>query len=223
MADLPLYRETLRCLGMRGMSELLLDRLFSFNNVFILQKSLSTVAAPNPHRMQLSISKIEERDWDEILKRARCLDVESRREILARAFFFRNNFRNCFTVRSRTGLIAHIQWIVFPEENEVIGSCYGGLFKPLERYETMIENAFTFPRFRGLGLYTYATRHLLNLAGQLEYRKATVYVRSEKFASLNELIGMGFSIKRVVREYKFLGVTRRGLDARVRDRRQPHG
>lgn len=223
MADLPLYCETLRCLGMRGMSELLVDRFFSFNNVFILQKSLSTAVAPNPHRMQLSISKIDERDWDDILKQAQSLDVESRREILARAFFFRNDFRNCFAVRRGMGPIAHIQWIVFPEENDVIGSRYRGLFKPLERYETMIENAFTFPRFRGLGLYTYATRHLLNLAGELEYRKATAYVRAEKFGSLNELIAMGFSIKRVVREYKVLGVTRRGLYARTGDGRQPHG
>ena len=171
VADFSIYTQTVRYLGVRGMSELLLDRLFSFNNVFILQTSLSGVSAPNPHRMQFSISKMEEGDWDSILRQARSLDIESRREILARALFFRNDFRNCYALRSKTGSIAHIEWIVFPEENDSISAHYRHLFKPLDRYEVMIENAFTFPKFRGLGLYAYGTRHLLNLAGQLESKK----------------------------------------------------
>ncbi len=214
MADFSMYSQTVRALGFRGMSKLLLDRLFSLNKVFILQRSLLSAAAPNPHRMQFSISKIEEADWDDILREAHCLDIESRRENFARALHFRNDFTNCWAVRSKTGSIAHIQWIVFPEENDVIRAGYRHFFRPLERCEVMIENAFTFPKYRGLGLFSHATRHLLNLGRQLEYKKAVSYVRSENVASLNELIRLGFSFKRVVREYKFLGFTRRALEER---------
>ncbi|MGC8490560.1 MAG: hypothetical protein ACP5SH_02370 [Syntrophobacteraceae bacterium] len=214
MADFSMYRQTVRCLGFRGVSGILLDRLVSLNNFYILQKSLSSVAAPNPHRMQLPISKIEEKDWHEILEQAYCLDIVSRREILSRARFFRNDFRNCYGVRSKTGSIAHIQWIVFPEENDAISAHYRRHFKPLEPNEIMLENAFTFPRFRGIGLLRYATRHLLNLAGELGYKKATAYVLFENCASLNELIPLGFSIRKVVREYRFLGLTRRRLEER---------
>ncbi|MDR3566732.1 MAG: hypothetical protein P4L43_01755 [Syntrophobacteraceae bacterium] len=214
MADFSLYGKTVRALGVRGMSRLLCDRLLSFNQVFILQTSLLSVSAPHPHRMQFSLSRVEEGDWTEILRQAHCVDTESRREIFARAMFFKNGFKNCYALRSKTGLIAHIQWVVFPEENDLIGTHYRGHFMPLDRGEIMIENAFTFPRFRGLGLYAYGTRGLMDLGRQQEYKKASSYVRSEKVASLNELIRLGFSFKRVVREYKVLGFTRRALGDR---------
>lgn len=212
MTDVSTYSRIVRDLGVKGTAELLSDRLFSFNNVFILEKSLFSVAAPNAHRMQFSISGIEEADWEEILKDVHCMDIEGRREIFARTLHFRNDFKNCYALRSKTGSIAHIQWIVFPEENDVLGARYAHFFKPLAPYEIMIENAFTFPRFRGLGLFSYATRYLLNLGREREYKKATTYVRCEKLASLNELIRLGFSIRNVVREYKLLGITRRRLE-----------
>ena len=214
MADFSMYTQTVRALGFSGMSKLLLNRLFSLNNVFILQRSLLSAAAPNPHRMQFSISKIDEADWEDILREAHRLDIESRREIFARALHFRNDFTNCWAIRSKTGAIAHIQWIVFPGENDVILACYRNLFRPLAGCEVMIENAFTFPKYRGLGLFSHATRSLLNLGRQLGYKKAITYVRSEKVASLNELIRLGFSFKMVVREYRFLGFTRRTLEDR---------
>jgi hypothetical protein len=214
VADFDLYSQTLRSLGFRGVSKLFTNRLLSFNNVFILQKSLLSAAAQNPHRMQFTMSKVDDGDWDEILRQAHCEDTDSRREIFARALFFRNGFKNCYALRSKTGFLAHIQWLVLPEENDVISAHYRRLFLPLGRSEIMIENAFTFQRFRGLGLFAYATRHLLNLGRQQGYKLASTYVRSEKIASLNELIRLGFSFKRVVREYKFLGFTLRALDHR---------
>ncbi len=223
MAGFNVCRQTVRYLGPRGTTKLILGRLLSFNKVFILQKSLSAIAAPNPHRMQLSIAPVDERDWEAIFRQAHCLDVESRREILARANFFRNDLKNCFAVRNQSGLIAHIQWIVFPEENEVMSGRYRHFFNPLGDHEIMIENAFTFPRFRGLGLLTHASRHLLNLAGRRGYRKAVTYVRSEKFASLNELIRLGFCITKVVPEYKVLGFTRRALERGRPGRRKDAG
>ncbi len=212
MTDVHTYFRIVRELGVRGMADLLNDRLCSFNNVFILEKSLFSVAAPGAHRMQFSISEIEEADWEEILQEVHSMDIGAKREIFARALHFRNDFRHCYAIRSKTGSIAHIQWIVFPEENDVLSSRYPHFFKTLVPYEIMIENAFTFPRFRGLGLFSYATRYLLNLGREQGYKKATTYVRCEKLASLNELIRLGFSIKNVVREYRVLGVTRRRLE-----------
>jgi hypothetical protein len=205
------------------MSALVRDRLFSFNNVFVLEKSLSAAAFPNPHRLELSLCRVEQKEWDYILGRTHRMDKESIREIFARVLFFRNGFTNCYALKNKSGFLAHIQWIVFPEENHLIESCYAGFFKPLAPYEIMIENAFTMPEFRGLGLLGYATRHLLNLGGKLGYKKATSYVRCEKFASLNEMIRLGFSIKRVVPEYRLLGFTRRVLAERAQGRHKASG
>lgn len=197
------------------------DRLFSFNNVFLLEKTLSPAPLPNPHRLKLSISAIEQKDWDYILERAHLMNKESLREIFARVLFFRNGFKNCYAVKNKSGSIAHIQWIVFPEENDLLKTFYSRFFKPLAPYEIMVENAFTMPEFRGLGLLGYATIHLLNLGGKLAYKKASSYVRCEKFVSLNELIRLGFNIKRVVPEYRLLGFTRRVLAEPPKERRIP--
>ncbi len=94
---------------------------------------------------------------------------------------------------------------------QIIQKHYRRRFLPLGSSEVMLENSFTFPAYRGRGLMPFATWQLLNKARELGYRRAVTYIRKEKIDPLNQFLRMGFSIKKIVREYKLLGYARRSL------------
>ena len=138
------------------------------------------------------------------------LGADDKRELMSRILFFKNGLRNCYTTRV-DGEIANIHWLIFPSENDVIQSGYGSRFLPLSADEVMIENTFTFPAHRGHGLMPFSAWQLLNKAKALGYKRAVTYIRKDRIISLNHFLHLGFSIKRIVREYKILGFTRRAL------------
>lgn len=75
----------------------------------------------------------------------------------------------------------------------------------------MIENAFTFPPYRGLGYLLSGTLQLLDQARERGYRSAVCYIRKDNLKSINEFSKMGFKITKMVTEYKFFGKTWRTL------------
>jgi hypothetical protein len=107
--------------------------------------------------------------------------------------------------------IAYIQWIIFPTENHLIIRNYSGRYYPLTAKQVMIENAFTFPRYRGRGYFLSGTMQLLELAKNSGHSSAICYIRKDRIVPLNEFTQMGFKIIKMVREYKLFGKVWRTL------------
>jgi hypothetical protein len=195
----------LRVLGPAGLLRLVISRLFSFNHYYVLGKNLSEPTESSPaFGKKTPLTEITEDDIAHIEDSLHALDAEDKREVLSRLFFYRSGFRNCYVVRNGED-IAYMQWIILPSENQIIKEKYSAKFYPLASNQVVIENAFTFPRYRGLGYLMYGTSALLDLARGDGYKTAVCYIRKDRVASLNDFTRMGFRIRRLLREYKLLG------------------
>ena len=190
---------------------LLLDTLFSMNQYYILGRSLAPPLEYSFARMPKGdISPLTENDITYLRRNISLLNEEDRRELLARLFFYESGFTNCYVMRNGTD-IAYLQWIIFPSENRVISQKYSTKFNLLSDKQVMIENAFTFPNYRGRGYLPFGTQQLLELAKRNGYSSAICYIRTDRITSLNEFTKMGFKIVKMVDEYKLFGKAWRTL------------
>ena len=187
--------------------------LAALNHYYILQRSLKD-PIPGGERFPgvAGLWKATEEDMERMTSTLRSLDPESRRELLSRILFYRCGFRNCHVAKSRSGEIAYIQWLIYPKENSVIAKHFRRRFRPLREREVMLENGFTFPRYRGLGILRNATLRLMGTAREEGYDWAIAYIKKERIIPLNEFLGMGFKITRILSEYKLAGFVTRNLD-----------
>jgi ribosomal protein S18 acetylase RimI-like enzyme len=201
----------LNVLGVAAFLKLFSTRILSMDHYYILRNGFNgTNNCPIQSTRKMEIAPISESDISEIKNALSECNVEDKREILSRLIFYKSGLKNCYVIR-HDKKIAHMQWIIYPEENELIKGKYRKKFYPLADSQVMIENAFTFPSYRGLGYISSATLQLMDLARSRGYRSAVCYIRKDKIASLNEFSKMGFRITKMVPEYKVLGKVWRAL------------
>jgi len=158
------------------------------------------------------LSPASEDDFLEIKQLVETYSTEDRREILGRILFYERGFRNCFVMKVDSK-IAYFQWILYPDENVNIRKYFKNTFYSLNEHQVMIENAFTFPEFRGRGYLPFVSRLLLNKAKEDGYKSAIGYIRTDKITSLNEFFKMGFKITQNIWELKLFGKIYRNLKA----------
>lgn len=198
-------------LGLGGLFHLMTTRVFKLDHYFLLGRNLTVpLECQQPLGNKILLAEVTRDDLAKIKDCLNSLDPEDKKEILSRLFFYRDGFRNCYVIKSGDE-IAHIQWIIFPSENEVIREKYSTRFCPLTSSQVVIENAFTFPRYRGRGYLQYGTARLLDLASSKGYKSAICYIRKDRLASLNEFTKMGFRFIRIMKEYKIMGRVWRNL------------
>jgi methylmalonyl-CoA/ethylmalonyl-CoA epimerase len=192
-------------LGPGAFARLVASALFSLNHYYLLGCNLGRQQETrHGTRSAPRMTPMTEEDIVCIRNSLAALPPEERKELLSRLRFYDKGFTNGYLLRQGDE-VAYMQWLVFPEENRLLAEQLAGRFYPLTASQVMIENAFTFPRYRGRGYFVEGTRQLLELARENGYRSALCYVRKDRITSLNELIQMGFRIIRMVREYKLLG------------------
>ena len=198
-------------LGVHGLIQLLLDRFFSINHYYVVKVNLKNLSDyPLKRDPSGELSLINEEDLLKIKQHVKNYTVEDRREILGRIHFYERGFRNCYVMKV-DNKIAYLQWILYPDENENIKKYFKNTFYSLSGQQVMIENAFTFPEFRGRGYLPYVTRLLLNKAKEDGYKSAIGYIRTDKITSLNEFFKMGFKVTQYIREIKLFGKIYRNL------------
>ncbi|HHL34205.1 MAG TPA: hypothetical protein ENJ30_07565 [Desulfobulbaceae bacterium] len=139
------------------------------------------------------------------------MDAIERKEVVSRVLFYRSGFKNCYVAKTIENEIAYIQWLIYPSENSIIKKHFQKRFYLLEEFQVMIENAFTFPKFRGLGIMPVVTKELMKRARERGYKSAISYIRKDNIISLNEFMRLNFKITELLKEYKFLGVVKRNL------------
>ena len=198
-------------LGCIYIFKLFLKNIFSIEHFYIVQGNISSLKPPQRLRSNCIIKLVVESDWDEILKNLRSLDPADRKEILVRLFFYQAGLKNCYIARTKTGEIAAIQWLIYPSENSIVQQHFNTRFYPLRNNQIIIENVYTFPNVRGIGYLPAITTELLHIAKEKGFKSVIFYVSKDKIAPLNEFIGCGCKIRKMMIETKILGRTKRKL------------
>ena len=201
----------LQNLGGSTLFQLLLSRIFSKNYYYDVKLTLKNMKQYTLSREPAGeISILNAQDLKLLKNSLKSLSPVDRKELLARILFYEQGFQNCYVLKI-DGNIVYLQWILYPSENDIINKYFKNIFRPLHDKEVMIENAFTYPKFRGLGYFPYVTLYLLNMAKKQGYTSAITYIKHDKIMILNELYKMGFKITQLIRERKFLGFIYRKL------------
>ncbi|HDZ03194.1 MAG TPA: hypothetical protein ENH52_17425 [Nitrospirae bacterium] len=205
------YLFTVSNLGFMHTLRLLTRRFLSQNHYFILKRRLVSLNNEERLRSNFVIKKMDNNDLEDIIEKIKMLDPVDRQEVISRILFYNTGFRNCYIAKTQNGEIAYMQWLIYPSENSIIKEHYRNIFYLLNKSEVMIENSFTFAKFRGHGLMPFVTSKLLRIAKEEGYKFATGYIRKDRIIPLNEFIKMGFKITKMIKEYRFMGITRRML------------
>jgi hypothetical protein len=197
--------DLLKYLRVSEIFKLLLRSTASLQHFYLLSCSLATLPVVDLCKLGGDEMRwMSQKDVELVYNQLPELGYDDKRELLSRILFFNKGFNRCFTVKEK-GALAYMQWLVFPSENEQLKRVYGSRFLPLRENQVMIENAFTFPAFRGRGFFPYVTVQILKEAKQQGYSTAVTYVKKENFKALTHFVQLGFKINRLVPEYKLFG------------------
>jgi GNAT superfamily N-acetyltransferase len=93
-------------------------------------------------------------------------------------------------VDGRTGLPCYMQWLIGPAHNDLVAKLDG--FPPLAPDEALLENAYTPPSHRGLGVMSTAMAMIAERATGLGARYVTTFVTMDNLASLKGCERSGF-------------------------------
>ena len=201
----------LSTLGLRYTLRVVLRNLLYVDHYYLLTLNLRSLELRLPRTFETTLAEISEEDLAEITEVLPSLDPGSRKELLIRLAFYDAGFKNCYVARTPSGELAHLQWLIYPDENDIIRSQFKNRFYALKAKQVMVENAFTFPKYRGLGLVQSITYELLQKARAKGARAALCYIIKTNTESINQFMSLGFKITELLREVKFLLVTKRAL------------
>jgi len=193
------------------LAQFALRNLVSMQHCYVLHHHLSTLSPKPPRKLgggQLRL--LDANDIAGLYEQGSALDFKDKLNLLVQLRFYENGFTNCYGL-VENGSISYLQWMIGPEENELIRAKYGHCVLPVGDKEILIDNAFTLPSYRGRGYMSYAVWELLSRAKESGYRRAVTYVRKDNINSLNVLTTAGFRFTKLVREWKLMGHSWRNL------------
>lgn len=108
-----------------------------------------------------------------------------------RAFAARHMAGGHVAVDERNGTPCYVQWLLGPDDNAFVRSMGG--FPALQANEALLENAYTPPRYRGMGIMPAAMARIAERAADLGARYVLTFVQDNNIPSLKGCQRSGFA------------------------------
>ena len=118
-------------------------------------------------------------------------------EVCFRILSCRADVRSLYVAEGPDGSPAYAQWLVRPRDQDRIHEHSPGRYPRLGRNEVLLEGAYTFRRYRRLGMMGDGMAQLLRVARDDGYNSAITYVGSDNVASLRGCATVGFALDHV--------------------------
>ena len=113
-------------------------------------------------------------------------------ELTVRKKFLEEKLGKCFVAVTAEGVPCYFQWLIFPQDNERIQVSFKRRFPWLKADEALLENAYTPPRFRGLGIMPAAMSKICEKAAESGARWVLTFVAQDNIPSLKGCHKAGF-------------------------------
>ena len=168
------------------------SRVYSTSTYVWLAKDLGPSRAPGAARTSFSLQPASHEAFQRILARLNEERGQDVFEILRRVSFYERGFDACHLALTDSGDVCHIAWLLSARHNDLIQSQYPSGTGRLREDEVLLENIFTFPRYRGKGIMLSVTLHLADLARKKGFRRVVAYVDIENTPSLTGFNRAGF-------------------------------
>jgi GNAT superfamily N-acetyltransferase len=118
-------------------------------------------------------------------------DLAERLEPAWRLAFIDKGARGGFVaIDSRSDTPCYVQWLFGPRDNDFIQKLGG--FPVLSAHEALLENAYTPPPYRGLGIMSVAMARIAERASEFGARHVLTFVGEQNIASLKGCQRAGF-------------------------------
>ena len=170
----------------------LLSRIYSTSTYIWLAKDLGPAQPPVPSKVPFSLQPASPEAFQRVLAR---LSEEKGRdvfEILRRASFYGRGFDACYFAVTGSGDVCHLGWLLSARHNGLIRSEYPPGTDDLKNDEALVENIFTFPRYRGKGIMLSVLQQMEDQARAQGLRRMVAYVETTNTPSLTGFDRAGY-------------------------------
>jgi hypothetical protein len=159
-----------------------------------LKRDLTVPHITPAARIPLSIREIQDRDIPHLLGLESLFTARKERlEVANRLAHLAERIPTCYVaVDCHQDRACFMQWLMTHEHNEAIRRFFRGRFPALSADEALLENAYTPPQYRGLGIMAYAMSAIAERALDLGRRYVITFVLQDNPASLKGCAKAGF-------------------------------
>lgn len=158
---------------------------------FGLVRDLSIAIERPEARIPISVRAARKADLDKLLSGTGVTDTKEAQELSARRSFAEKvGGGACVAIDERNGTPCYVQWLLGPQQNQVIGELGG--FPLLAEGEALLEDAYTPPSHRGLGIMSAAMALIAERGADLDARHVLTFVGVDNIASLKGCKRAGF-------------------------------
>ena len=143
-------------------------------------------------KIPLAVPPLADRDLAALFGHAgAATELSERMEVAWRRAFIEKGARGGFVaIDERSATPCYVQWLLSPRDNAFIKKLGG--FPPLADGEALLENAYTPPAYRGLGVMAAAMAQIAERASDFSARKVLTFVATDNIASLKGCQRAGF-------------------------------
>jgi hypothetical protein len=163
-----------------------LNRLYSNRTDLVLRRDLSIRVVTPVAKIPIHVRELQAQDIPTLIK-----------SVPERFPAFKAGLKTCYVAVTEDGQICYMQWLINPSENHLRPRKVGLLLQP---DEVLLEWAFTFEQFRGLGIMAAAMAKICERAAEAGARWAITLVEQNNVASLKGCKNVGFSPYQLRRE-----------------------
>ena len=114
------------------------------------------------------------------------------RERPVRVAALESGLSTCYVATTEENEICYMQWLIDSSQNELVARQFNGLCPPLRQNEMLLEWAYTFKRFRGLGIMGRAMAQISEKGAAAGARWLFTFVAVDNVASLRGCKNAGF-------------------------------
>lgn len=158
---------------------------------FGLKRDLDVSIEAPQAKIPLSVRPARKADLDRLLSGTGVTTVAEMQELNARRSFAEKVDGGAYVaIDERNGAPCYVQWLLGPEKNAVIGEMGG--FPMLAEGEALLEDAYTPPSHRGLGIMSAAMALIAEQGTALGARHVVTFVGVDNIASLKGCKRAGF-------------------------------
>jgi len=157
----------------------------------LLRDLAQNFAAPAA-KIPLAVRPLDERDLPALFGHVgAATELAERLEVAWRHAFIEKGARGGFVaIDERSNSPCYVQWVLSARDNDFIKKLGG--FPPLAADEALLENAYTPPAYRGLGIMPAAMARIAERASDFGARKVVTFVATDNIASLKGCQRAGF-------------------------------
>ena len=175
-----------------------------------LERDLDTNSVRVVCSLKYSLRPASEEDMGEVLQKSKSESKQSAHELLQRKWFYESGFHNCYVARTAdTGELCFIVWLVCSEDDHMLRRGFRSRLPRLKEGECLLENAFTFERYRGNGIGSSVYARLCEMARRNGFKRAIAYGRQDNIPAVKSLERAGFRRFAEIPELKLLFFTKR--------------